>query len=86
METDKLQCPVCGKSFQRLMNHITSKACNIYKMNMDINELRNQLQAFKEGFRLEKCRKWKQKWRSREREEMYKKEQIIVDNHHLRFK
>ena len=47
IEADKLQCPVCGKSFQRLMNHITSKACNIYKMNMDINELRNQLQAFK---------------------------------------
>ena len=78
-ETDKLQCPVCGKSFQRLMNHITSKSCNINKMDIDINELITQLKAFKEGFRLEKSRKWKQKWRGKvieeKGEEMYRTEQ-----------
>ena len=34
IETDKLQCPVCGKSLQRLINHITSKSCNIKKWTL----------------------------------------------------
>ena len=79
IETDKLKCPTCGKSFQRLMNHISSKSCIINQRINDINELSNQLKAFKEGFRLEKSRKWKQNLRSKERdkkgEELYRAEQ-----------
>ena len=63
VETNKLECPVCGKSFQRLISHITSKTCRIASMNIDIEEMTNQLNAFKEGFRLEKNRKRQKKWR-----------------------
>ena len=69
VDAEKLRCPACGKSFQRLISHITSKYCNILKMNIDINELTNQMKAYKEGFRVEQSRKRKRKSREKLREE-----------------
>ena len=37
VDAEKLKCPACRKSFQRLISHITNKSCNIVKMIVDIN-------------------------------------------------
>ena len=55
LKDNKLQCPFCNESFSRLVSHATSNKCNISKLNIDIKEFANQLNSFKDGFRLEKC-------------------------------
>ena len=78
VDAEKLKCPACGKSFQRLISHITNKSCNIVKMNIEINELTIQMKAYKEGFRMEQSRKWKRKSREKlrgEKGEDFKKEE-----------
>jgi hypothetical protein len=77
VEREKLQCPSCGKLFQRPVSHINSKTCNIANLNIDMKEFTNQLHSFREGFRLEKGRKRQQSWRVKVRAE--KGSQVIKE-------
>jgi hypothetical protein len=69
LDTEKLQCPFCSESFQRLVSHVASKKCRISKSNIDRLEFTSQLNSFREGFRLELGRKRKQKSQTKLREE-----------------
>ena len=67
LKDNKLQCPYCSESFIRLVSHVTSNKCNISKSNIDIKEFTNQLNSFKEGFRLEMHRKRQQRSQANQR-------------------
>ena len=60
-EITKLQCPFCKQLFPNIIKHITSKNCRIHQANIDRDEFKNQLDSFKEGYRMEMSRKRKQK-------------------------
>ena len=53
LENEKLRCPFCLEAFQRIVNHVKNKKCEISKLKIDTVEFTNQLKSFKEGFRLE---------------------------------
>jgi hypothetical protein len=61
LNSDKLQCPFCNKSFSRITSHIPSLQCFISKANIDLKQFTVQLDSYREGFRLEMGRKRKQK-------------------------
>ena len=60
-ENGILQCSFCDKDFQRIANHLRGSNCDISKLNIDTVEFTSQLNSFREGFRLEVGRRWKQK-------------------------
>ena len=64
----KTECPVCRLPFPNILKHITSKNCGIYQAKININEFKNQLDSYKEGYRLEMSRNRKQKSRAKLRE------------------
>ena len=68
-EITKLQCPFCKQLFPNIIKHITSKNCRIHQANIDRDEFKNQLDSFKEGYRMEMSRKRKQKSRDKLRAE-----------------
>ena len=64
-ENENLQCPFCYKAFQKIVNHLRNMKCEISKLNIDTVEFTSQLNSYKEGFRLEFGRRWKQKSRTK---------------------
>ena len=70
IESGKFLCPYCETTLSRLIIHIASKKCPIQKSNIDATEFKNQLNSFREGFRLEIGRKKSRKNLAKQREEM----------------
>ena len=56
-DSGKFECSYCKKIFTRIVTHINCKNCQIFQINIDIDEFRSQINQFKEGFRLELGRK-----------------------------
>ena len=69
LESGEFRCPFCGVSLSRLLIHIASKKCSIQKLSIDAEEFKNQLNSFKEGFRLQMGRKRQNKYMAKQREE-----------------
>ena len=69
LENEKLKCPLCKEAFQKIVNHLCSKKCNISKLNIDTTEFTTQLKSYREGFRVEvgrhRCQKSKDDARKR---------------------
>ena len=61
LENEKLQCPFCHVVFQRIVNHIASKKCNISTIKIETKAFTSQLKSYREGFRLEVGRREKLK-------------------------
>ena len=60
-EEGKFKCPMCNISFSRIVSHVNSTKCEIQRNIIDIQEFTNQLNSYKEGFRLASSRKRKAK-------------------------
>ena len=75
----KVECPFCRLIFPNIVKHLMSKNCGITQKERNMNEVKNQLDSFKEGYRLEISRTRKQKSRAKLREE---KEPEIVKSEH----
>ena len=58
---EKFECPFCKVIFARIVTHIKSKSCQILKKNIEITEFKSQIDAFKEGYKLELNRNQKKK-------------------------
>ena len=56
-EEGKFKCPMCNISFSRIVSHVNSTKCEIQRNIIDIQEFTNQLNSYKEGFRLASKRK-----------------------------
>ena len=65
LQNEKLQCPFCHVVFQRIVNHIASKKCNISSLKIETEEFTSQLKSYREGFRLEVGRRQKLKSRAK---------------------
>ena len=68
-ENEEFLCHYCGKTFARLLSHITSKKCLIHTFNIDATQFKNQLNSFKKGFQLEMGRKRYQKHFEKKKDE-----------------
>ena len=68
-EEGKFKCPMCNISFARIVSHINSTKCEIQRNVINIQEFKNQLNSYKEGFRLASSRKRKAKSRMKLRVE-----------------
>ena len=68
-ETGKLQCPFCRELFTSISKHINSHKCVIHQLHIDKKEFIDQLDSFREGYRLEMSRKRHRKSRAKLREE-----------------
>ena len=62
-ESEKLLCPFCQEVFQRICNHIGSSKCKISSLKIDQKDFADQINSFREGFRLQIKRQRNQKRR-----------------------
>ena len=65
LANEKLQCPFCHVVFQRIVNHLASKKCNISSIKIETEEFTSKLKSYRDGFRLEVGRRQKLKSRGK---------------------
>ena len=52
------ECPLCKERYSRIVTHISNRNCEISVLKIDIIEFKQQINSFKEGFRLEMKKRW----------------------------